>query len=216
VTAGKFITLEGIEGAGKSTLARALQQRLTERGIGVLLTREPGGTPLAERMRALLLERGGETIDATAELLLMFAARAVHLANAVRPALAAGRWVICDRFTDASYAYQGGGRGVDTALLDQLAAAVHPDLWPARTLLLDLPVETGLARARQRAGAADRFETEQRAFFERVRASYLARAREHGQRIRVIDASVPESQLGAAGWSAIADLLTAVPPGAPS
>jgi dTMP kinase len=209
MTAGNFITLEGIEGAGKSTLARALQQQLERRGVDVLLTREPGGTPLAERMRALLLEPGDEAMGATAETLLMFAARAIHLANAVRPALAAGRWVICDRFTDASYAYQGAGRGVPTTLLDQLAAAVHADLWPARTLLLDLPVEQGLARARQRASGADRFESEQRAFFERVRASYLQRARDHADRIRVIDSGAALDTVGAAGWAAIADLLPA-------
>lgn len=207
MTTGKFITLEGVEGAGKSTLARSLQQQLERRGVDVLLTREPGGTPLAERMRALLLEAGDEAVDPTAETLLMFAARAVHLTNAVRPALAAGRWVICDRFTDASYAYQGAGRGVSTLLLDQLAAAVHSDLWPARTLLLDLPVEDGLARARLRAVAADRFETEQRSFFERVRAGYLQRAREHAQRIRLVDAGAGATQVAAAAWAAIADLL---------
>ena len=204
---GKFISLEGVEGAGKSTLARALQQQLERRGVDVLLTREPGGTPLAERVRALLLEHDSEAMNPTAETLLMFAARAIHLDNAVRPALAAGRWVICDRFTDASYAYQGAGRGVSTLLLDQLAAAVHADLWPARTLLLDLPVEDGLVRARQRSHAADRFESEQRAFFERVRAAYLQRTREHGERIRLIDARATAGQVAAAGWAAIADLL---------
>jgi dTMP kinase len=207
MTAGKFITIEGVEGAGKSTLARALQQQLERRGVPVLLTREPGGTPLAERVRALLLDHDSEAMGPTAEALLMFAARAVHLDNAVRPALAAGRWVICDRFTDASYAYQGAGRGVGTALLDQLAAAVHADLWPARTLLLDLPVEDGLARARARASAPDRFESEQRAFFERVRAAYLRRARQHAQRIRVIDASAAAAEVAATGWAAVADLL---------
>ena len=131
----QLITLEGIEGAGKSTIARALQAELEQRGIPLLLTREPGGTPLAERMRELVLSRETEALSPVAETLIMFAARAVHLDNAVRPALAAGRWVLCDRFTDASYAYQGAGRGVSAALLDQLAAAVHGDLWPARTLL---------------------------------------------------------------------------------
>lgn len=209
---GQFISLEGGEGAGKSTLARALQQQLERRGLRVLLTREPGGTPLAERLRALLLGHGGEAMNPTAETLLMFAARAIHLDNAIRPALAAGSWVICDRFTDASYAYQGGGRGVSTVLLDRLAAAVHADLWPARTLLLDLPVEDGLARARQRALVADRFESEQRAFFERVRAAYLQRAREHGERIRLIDARASAQQVGAAGWAAIADLVPGAAP----
>ncbi len=147
MSAARFITLEGIEGAGKSTIARALHAELERRGLPATLTREPGGTPVAEALRTVLLDRGGERISPAAETLLMFAARAVHLDNAIRPALAAGRWVICDRFTDASFAYQGGGRGVSEHLLDELAAAVHADLWPARTLLLDLPVATGLARA---------------------------------------------------------------------
>ncbi|MDE2252601.1 MAG: dTMP kinase, partial [Gammaproteobacteria bacterium] len=176
MSGGRFITLEGIEGAGKSTVARALRAELEARGIEALLTREPGGTPLAESLRLLLLRRDGEVLNPVAETLLMFAARAVHLDNAIRPALAAGRWVICDRYTDASYAYQGGGRAVSAALIDQLAAAVHADFWPDRTLLLDLPVDAGLARARARPAAPDRFESEQRAFFERVRAAYLQRA----------------------------------------
>ncbi len=207
MSAGRFITLEGVEGAGKSTVARALQAELMRRGLAVLLTREPGGTPVAESLRELLLRHGTEVLTPTAETLLMFAARALHLENAIRPALAAGRWVICDRFTDASYAYQGAGRGIRAALLDQLAEAVHADLWPARTLLLDLPVETGLARANSRAGAPDRFESEQRQFFDRVRAAYLARAALEPQRIRVIDARGPAAQVAAAALAAIADLL---------
>ena len=207
MSAGRFITLEGVEGAGKSTVARSLQSELTRRGLGVLVTREPGGTPVAESLRELLLRHGTEVLTPTAETLLMFAARALHLENAIRPALAAGRWVICDRFTDASYAYQGAGRGIRAALLDQLAGAVHADLWPARTLLLDLPVQTGLARANSRAGAPDRFEAEQRQFFDRVRAAYLARAALEPQRIRVIDARGPAGQVAAAALAAIADLL---------
>ncbi len=205
--AGAFITLEGIEGAGKSTVARTLQAEVGRRGAPVLLTREPGGTPLAESLRELLLRRGNELLNPNAETLLMFAARAVHLDNAVRPALAAGRWVICDRFTDASYAYQGGGRGVDTALLDRLAGAVHADLWPVRTLLLDVPVALGLQRARSRAGAPDRFESEQLAFFERVRSVYLQRAAREPQRMRVIDATRPLAEVEAAAREAIADLF---------
>ena len=204
---GRFITLEGVEGAGKSTIARALQAELEQRGLPVLLTREPGGTPLAERLREVLLGRGSEAISPAAETLLMFAARAVHLDNAIRPALAAGRWIICDRFTDASYAYQGAGRGVSALLLDQLAAAVHAGVWPQRTLLLDLPVAMGLARARERAGEPDRFESEQQAFFERVRAAYLQRAAGDERRIRVIDATQPAPQVAAAALAAIADLL---------
>ena len=208
----QFITLEGIEGAGKSTIARALHLKLEQRGIALLLTREPGGTPLAERMRELVLSRDNEALSPVAETLIMFAARAVHLDNAVRPALAAGRWVLCDRFTDASYAYQGAGRGVSTALVDQLAAAVHGDLWPARTLLLDVPVDTGLARTRLRAGAPDRFEAERPAFFERVRSAYLQRAAADPRRIRVINAQLPTAQVVAACLAAMDDLL----PGAAS
>jgi dTMP kinase len=204
--AGVFITLEGIEGAGKSTIARTLQAEAERRGVSVLLTREPGGTPLAESLRELLLRRGSELLNPNAETLLMFAARAVHLDNAVRPALAAGRWVICDRFTDASFAYQGGGRGVDEGLLGRLAAAVHADVWPIRTLLLDVPVALGLQRARSRPGAPDRFESEQLAFFERVRAVYLQRAAREPQRMRVIDSTRPLAEVEAAAREAIADL----------
>jgi dTMP kinase len=204
-----FISLEGIEGAGKSTLAAALKSELERRGCQVLLTREPGGTPMAEDLRALLLRAGEERISPTTETLLMFAARALHLDHAIRPALAAGRWVICDRFTDASYAYQGAGRGVNVALLDQLAAAVHADLWPARTVLLDLPVAAGLARARARVGAADRFEKESADFFERVRGAYLARARLEPGRFAVVDAQAPLPQVLQASIAAIADLLPA-------
>jgi dTMP kinase len=207
--AGRFITVEGIEGAGKSTVARALHAELERRGVPALLTREPGGTPVAEALRAVLLERGREQISPAAETLLMFAARAVHLDNAIRPALAAGRWVICDRFTDASFAYQGAGRGVSEGLLDGLAAAVHAELWPARTLLLDLPVVTGLARAHARASNPDRFEAEPAEFFERVRAAYLKRAARAPERIKVIDATLPAAQVAAAAVAALSDLWPA-------
>lgn len=174
---GRFITLEGIEGAGKSTLALALRDVLQARGLSVVLTREPGGTPLAERLRDIVLTRGEEHLSAEAETLIMFASRAVHLDNLVRPALARGDWVICDRFTDATRAYQGGGRGVSAEFIEQLARTVHAGLEPDLTLLLDLPVEEGLRRAaRRRAdrGAnTDRFESETVAFFERVRERYL-------------------------------------------
>jgi dTMP kinase len=206
---GRFITLEGGEGAGKSTLARGLETALAARGIDVLCTREPGGTPLAERVRALVLERGEESIDLTAETLLMFAARSIHLANRIGPALAAGRWVLCDRFTDATYAYQGAGRGVPVALIDALAQAVQHGRWPDRTLLLDLPVETGLARARARGTDADRFESERGAFFSRVREEYLRRARAEPQRFRVLDASLPAGQLLQAALAALDDWLVA-------
>lgn len=191
---GRFITLEGIEGAGKSSVATAIDSALRAHGIRVRMTREPGGTPLAERLRSVALERGVETISATAETLLMFAARAVHLDNLVRPALAQGEWVICDRFTDATRAYQGGGRKVDERFIEALANEVQHGLEPDRTLLLDLPVEIGLTRAMQRRhergeSTVDRFESEAREFFERVRARYLALAAANTQRIRVIDAS---------------------------
>ncbi|HEX2791116.1 MAG TPA: dTMP kinase [Steroidobacteraceae bacterium] len=205
--AGIFISLEGIEGAGKSTLARALEARLIERGLPVRLTREPGGTPLAERLRTLVLERGAERISAEAETLLMFAARAVHVENLIRPALGRGEWVICDRFSDATRAYQGAGRGVDAALIERLADTVHGNLWPHRTLLLDLPVEVGLTRARRRSAAGDRFEDEDRRFFDRVRTRYLALAAAEPARIRVLDAAGAADGVAARALAAIADLL---------
>ncbi len=209
MTAGRFISLEGIEGAGKSTLARALQAELERRAVPALFTREPGGTPVAESLRAVLLEPGRERISPLAETLLMFAARAVHLDNAIRPALASGRWVICDRYTDASFAYQGAGRGVDERLLEELSGAVHGGMWPERTLLLDLPVTAGLARARARPGSPDRFEGEQVHFFERVREAYLKRAAREPERIKVIDAAQPAAQLAAAAILALEDLWPA-------
>ncbi len=188
---GRFITFEGGEGVGKSTQIQMTAARLRARGLEVVLTREPGGTPRAERLRQVLLERGDEPMPGACELLLMFAARATHLENCIRPALARGAWVLCDRFTDATYAYQGGGRGVATGEIDALVEIVHPGFWPDLTILLDAPVETGLARAGARNGAdgPDRFETERRDFFERVRNAYLERARREPARIRVVDAT---------------------------
>ena len=187
---GRFITLEGIEGAGKSTVAQLVRDWLASRGIPARVTREPGGTPLAERVREIVLNRGEETIAPRAETLLMFAARGIHVENLIRPALARGEWVLCDRFTDASRAYQGYGRGLDLEWIEQLANAVHGDLEPDCTLLLDLPVEVGLTRARGRSGvAADRFEAEAAEFFERVRQGYLQIARAQPKRVRVIDAA---------------------------
>jgi dTMP kinase len=204
---GRFITLEGIEGAGKSTVARTLGVELERRGIAVLLTREPGGTPLAERVRDLVLARGAEQVDPVAELLLMLAARSLHINNLIRPALAAGRWVICDRFGDATRAYQGAGRGVDAALIEALAVAVQGGLEPDRTLLLDLPVEVGLARAQRRAQGGDRFEDETRRFFERVRTGYLQVARAAPVRCRVIDAAADAAAVAAAALAALSDML---------
>ena len=196
MSGGRFITLEGIEGAGKSTVAKYVGEWLAGQGIAVRLTREPGGTPLAERVRSIVLERGTEQVSAVTETLLMFAARALHVENVIVPTLGAGEWVVCDRFTDATRAYQGSARGVDAALIDTLARAVHPQLAPDCTLLLDLPVAAGLARARERgAGATDRFEAETVSFFEKVRGGYLALARREPARIRVIDAAAPLSDV---------------------
>jgi dTMP kinase len=202
----RFISLEGIEGAGKSTLARALEAALRERGVEVLVTREPGGSPLAERVRNLVLERGPERITPEAETLLMFAARSIHIENRIRAALAQGQWVLCDRYTDATRAYQGAGRGVADGLIESLAEAVHPRLWPQRTLLLDLPVELGLARARARRGAGDRIEDQDLSFFERVRARYLAIAAAEPQRVRRIDATPAAPEVLASALAALSDL----------
>jgi dTMP kinase len=193
---GRFITLEGLEGAGKSTQIATVQGIVQGAGFEVVVTREPGGTPLAERIRELALSPREESVPPLAELLLMFAARCLHLDGLVRPALARGAWVICDRFTDASIAYQGGGRGVSLELIRTLAQAAHGDLWPDLTLLLDLEPGVGLARAGRR-GAADRFEREELKFFERVRASYLALAREAPERIEIIDAGRSPNEVAA-------------------
>lgn len=185
---GLFITLEGPEGAGKSTNRDYLAQLLGGSGREVVLTREPGGTPLAERIREILLAPAAEPMAVDTELLLMFAARAQHLAQVVRPALARGALVLCDRFVDATYAYQGGGRGVPVERIAILEAFVLGDLHPDLTLVFDLPVEVGLARAARR-GALDRFEQEQRAFFDAVRQTYLQRAQAKPERYSIIDAS---------------------------
>ncbi len=194
---GLFITLEGPEGAGKSTNRDYLAMCLRAAGIEVLLTREPGGTPLAERIRELLLAPSDEAMAADTELLLVFAARAQHLAKVIRPALARGCVVLCDRFTDATYAYQGGGRGLSQQRIAELERFVQGDLRPDLTLLFDLPVEQGLARAAAR-GRLDRFEQEQRSFFEAVRQTYLQRAALAPQRYRLLDASQSLQQVQAA------------------
>ena len=193
---GLFITLEGPEGAGKSTNREYLAERLREQGIDVLLTREPGGTPLAERIRELLLDPSDEPMAADTELLLVFAARAQHLQQVIRPALAKGSVVLCDRFTDATYAYQGGGRGLSIERIAQLEQFVQGELRPERTLIFDLPVESGLARAAAR-GRRDRFEQEGRGFFEAVRQAYLQRAEQAPQRYRVLDAGQTLAQVQA-------------------
>jgi dTMP kinase len=190
---GRFITLEGIEGAGKSTVAQYIRDWLSARGVSVCLTREPGGTALAERVRNIVLERGSEKLTPVTETLLMFAARGIHIETLLRPALERGAWVVCDRFSDATRAYQAGGRGVRGELIEELVRAVHPTLTPDCTLLLDLPVDVGIARAKARSGSlpTDRFEAEPAVFFERVRAAYLELAKREPQRFQIIDASAP-------------------------
>ncbi|HLS81804.1 MAG TPA: dTMP kinase [Steroidobacter sp.] len=189
---GKFITIEGGEGVGKTTQIAALRDLLTAQGLQVIVTREPGGTPRAERIRELLLENSAEPMPVACELLLMFAARATHVHNVIRPALERGAWVVCDRFTDASYAYQGAGRGVAHDAIAFLEAFVQDGLRPDLTLLLDAPIDVGAARAAQRnsdVGVADRFEHERRDFFERVRSAYLQLAHAEPDRFAVVDAS---------------------------
>jgi len=189
---GRFLTIEGIEGVGKSTQVARLSEGFNERGIAHVVTREPGGTPLAERIREMVLldSAGGESMPPTAELLLMFAARAVHLTNFVEPNLRAGRWVVCDRFIDATYAYQGGGRRLNVEHIRQLETMVVGARRPDLTVLLDAPVGQALERVRRRnAGSADRFESERAEFFERVRDAYRARAAAEPTRIAVVDAS---------------------------
>jgi dTMP kinase len=187
----RFLTVEGIEGVGKSTQVARLSQALSERGIAHVVTREPGGTPLAERIRDIVLNSRDEAVPPMAELLLMFAARAVHLANHVEPNLRAGRWVVCDRFIDATYAYQGGGRHLSLDDIRRLETMVLGARRPDLTVLLDAPVPQALQRARQRnaGAAADRFESERTEFFERVRAAYLARAAAEPARIETVDAA---------------------------
>jgi dTMP kinase len=207
MTPARFITLEGIEGAGKTTVADRLTHALRGRGITIHATREPGGTKVAERIRALVLDRGEEHISSTAETLLMFGARQIHIDNLIRPALTRGEWVLCDRFTDATHAYQGGGRGVDRKLIDQLAQTVHGDLMPDCTILLDVPVRIGLERMQARRGAMDRFEIESAQFFDRVRNRYLEIARSAPERFCIIDATARLEQVCDAALSALEQKL---------
>ncbi len=197
--AGRFITLEGLEGTGKSTQIVQLQSRLEARGLKVVVTREPGGTPLAEKLREWVLHSRAESISAACELLLMFAARAAHLQTLIRPALERGDWVLCDRFTDATYAYQGAGRGIAEEHIHALEKLVQEGFKPDLTLLLDAPVEVGLARAKARRGeaAADRFEREGLEFFQRVRARFLEIAQREPGRVKRIDADRPLEEVSA-------------------
>jgi len=205
LTRGKFITLEGGEGAGKSSNIPFIEAYLRERGIKLLMTREPGGTPLSERIREILLDKQEQHMTSDTELLLMFAARAQHLEQVILPALANGEWVICDRFTDATYAYQGGGRGIARERIGILEQWVQGEFRPDKTLIFDLPVATGLARAGQRS-SPDRFEQENLTFFERVREAYLQRAASAPQRYAIIDAA-PDLPTVQAQIAAILDTL---------
>ena len=202
---GRFISIEGIEGAGKSTQVPLLLDELARRGIDAIATREPGGTPEAEAIRALLTDPAHRALEPDAELLLVFAARAEHIAKVVRPALEQGRWVVSDRFTDATFAYQGAGRDIAPRRIAALEEWVQGELRPDLTLVLDLPVSVGRARIRRRT--ADRFEREDRAFFERVRAAYLERAGKAPQHYQVIDAERPRPAVTAAIRRAVAELI---------
>jgi dTMP kinase len=187
---GRFITVEGIEGTGKSTNIEFMTALIEKQGYTVIRTREPGGTPMAEKIRQLLLEHGQENLPSIAELLLFFAARSLHLQNTIMPALNAGNWVVCDRFTDASRAYQGSGRGLDQDRIERMAEWVQDGLEPDLTILLDAPAEVGMRRAAER-GAGDRMDNEELAFYQRVRRGYLALAERHPDRFAVVDASRP-------------------------
>jgi dTMP kinase len=194
---GRFITLEGIDGAGKSTHAGFIVETLAARGHAVIATREPGGTPMGERLREILL---AETMDHATATLLLFAARREHVANVIRPALQRGAWVVCDRFTDATYAYQGGGHGVARDWIRELAARVHPDCHPDLTLLFDVPTEVSRARlasSQAKGRSLDRFEREEQDFFGRVREAYLELARAQPQRFAIVDSTRPQAEVRA-------------------
>ena len=198
---GKFVTLEGMDGAGKSTHQKFVADFVATRAPHVIQTREPGGTDLAERLRQAILS---DPMSPEVETLLLFAARADHVARVIRPALEAGTWVVCDRFTDATAAYQGAGKGVPADLIERLAAAAHPGLVPDRTLVFDCSFE--ISRKRLQGKPLDRFEREERAFFERVRAAYLERSRTEPRRIRVVDAGLPLPEIRRALEHALSDL----------
>lgn len=205
---GKFITLEGGDGVGKTTNLSFIQDYLQHHDIPVVVTREPGGTRLAEKIRHLLLDAESESISEQAELLLMFAARAQHIRHVIEPALTHGNWVLCDRFTDATYAYQGGGRNMNISTIEWLENLVQGTLKPDLTLLLDMPVEAGMVRARERGGEFDRFESEKISFFERVRQAYLLQADINPERIKLIKANQPLTDVQTAIVEVIRPLLT--------
>ncbi len=198
---GRFLTLEGVDGAGKSTHQKFIADFVAQRAPHVVQTREPGGTELAERLRAAIL---GDAMAPEVETLLIFAARADHVARVIRPALDSGQWVVCDRFHDATHAYQGAGKGVPREFIDRLSAAVHPGLSPDRTLVFDCSYE--VSKQRLQGKVLDRFEREDRAFFERVRGAYLERARAEPARMRVIDASAAMPEIRKAIEQHLSDL----------
>ncbi len=204
---GLFITVEGTEGVGKSTNMALVYETLTAQGIEVVQTREPGGTELSEKIRDLLLDHRNTAMVDDTELLLMFAARAQHIAEVIKPALARGAWVLCDRFTDSTYAYQGGGRGISMQRIAELEQWVQGDLRPDITLLLDAPVEVGMARAAKRPQAADRFEREKQVFFEKLRSTFLILAKQQPQRFRIIDAAKPLEEVTKQVQSVLQPLL---------
>lgn len=203
---GKFITVEGIEGVGKSTNVSVMRATIEARGLQVLTTREPGGTPMAEQIRGLLLEHGDEPMPDIVELLLMFAARALHVNNVIKPALNEGSWVICDRFTDTSRAYQGAGRGFPLSDIDRMADWVHGDLQPDLTVLLDAPVETGIARAGKRS-EPDRIEAEKIEFFVRARECFLSLAAAEPERFAIVDANRDQAAVRASVDAVINEIL---------
>ncbi len=194
---GRFITLEGIEGVGKSSALTFIQKLLLDKQIELVVTREPGGTPIAEMIRQIFLHHDAENLTKETEILLLFAGRSQHCAQVIRPALLRGQWVICDRFTDATYAYQGGGRGMEQQQIAWLEQFVVQDLVPDLTILLDAPVEIGLERMRNRGKQIDRIEKEQIEFFERVRTAYLQLAKHNLQRYRIVNANQPIDQVQA-------------------
>ena len=206
MTRGRFITVEGVEGVGKSTQLARLEEHLRAKAIDLVMTREPGGSPLAEQVRSLLLTPRADAMAPDAELLLVFAARADHLASRVVPALERGQWVISDRFTDATFAYQGAGRGISTARIGELEQWVQGALRPDRVIILDLPPEEGARRVQRRA-EPDRFEREQVDFFHRARDMYLSRARLDPPRYRIVDAGGSEDEVHERVIDAVADLL---------
>ncbi len=205
---GKFITVEGVEGVGKSTNISTIQTTLLAHAVPFILTREPGGSPLSEKVRLLLLDRKDTDMTPMAELLLVLAARVQHVDTVIRPALARGDWVVCDRFSDSTYAYQGGGRGIDPSVIQRLETETLRAFRPDLTILLDLPPQQGLARARER-GDVDRFEAEDATFFDRVRRAFLDRAAAEEDRFRIVDASADLESVNRAVRQIVEALMSA-------